>query len=205
MRTLDLFTDTCSPKWQDLHLPDAEISLCKGWLPNSASVFHELHQQLDWRQPSLTLFGRSHKIPRLQVWMGDSSRLYRYSGRTFVPDAWLPCLDQLRLVLSELLAAPFNSVLANLYRDGRDGVGWHADNEPELGSEPCIASVSLGAARRFCLRRRNGAVSRPVGVELGAGDLLVMRGATQSHWLHACPKTRKAVAPRISLTFRYIQ
>ena len=137
--------------------------------------------------------------PRLTAWMGDHA--YRYSGLTNEPQPWPPALATLRDRLSEELGAPFNSCLANLYRDGSDSMGYHADDEPELGPQPVIASISLGARRRFALRHRT---SRQRWTwELGEGDLLVMSGESQRDYLHAVPKTARPVGPRMNLTFRH--
>jgi alkylated DNA repair dioxygenase AlkB len=106
--------------------------------------------------------------------------------------------------VEQATAHRFNSVLLNLYRNGRDSMGWHADDEPELGPAPAIASVSLGALRRFRLRPRAGLVHAPLSLDLPHGSLLLMRGPTQQHWQHALPKTARPVGPRLNLTFRWV-
>lgn len=166
-------------------------------------LFSELQVQLPWEQPTLRLFGREHRTPRLSAWVGDAAAIYTYSGRRFLPQPWLPILLSLRDRLASTCGRPFNSVLANLYRDGRDRMGWHADDEPELGAEPCIASLSLGAQRRFLLRPRGG--GRSLGLELPHGSLLLMAGATQRNYLHALPATARPCCARINLTFRWVQ
>jgi len=142
-------------------------------------------------------------IPRLQAWLGDAGCRYRYSGLTLDPHPWTPILLTLKQRTEACLQRRFNAVLANLYRDGNDSVGWHADNEPELGPNPLIASLTLGAARRFCLRHRRHK-ARKLELILPSGALLVMGGTLQQHWLHALPKSRTAQAPRINLSFRNI-
>src|SRR5690606_6222598 len=132
---------------------------------------------------------------------GDAGASYTYSGARFVPEPFTPALAALRGRLQAFTGRAFNSVLANLYRDGNDSVGWHSDNEPELGPEPAIASLSLGASRRFRLRHAH---LPPVSVDLHSGDLLVMPGPLQRHWQHTLPKTRRPVGARINLTFREI-
>lgn len=148
------------------------------------------------------LFGQRMRQPRLVGWCADAGVEYRYSGLRLRPAPWLPALDALRHRLNAKLDCRFNSVLLNAYRDGADSMGWHADNEPELGLEPVIASLSLGAPRRFRLRPVNGGAA--LGFDLASGSLLLMRGRSQADWRHAVPKTRRQVGLRINLTFREI-
>ncbi|MCC5826748.1 alpha-ketoglutarate-dependent dioxygenase AlkB [Alkalimonas sp.] len=187
--------------WQ---LPDANLLLWRGWLPEAeaASSYQQLVQQLAWQQPSIRLFGREHPIPRQQVWMGDANAHYRYSGTLFAPEPWHPLVSRWCQLLSQQLEKPFNSVLVNWYRSGQEHMGWHADNEPELGTEPCIASLSLGQARRFDLKHRQQPWQ--LQLELGQGDLLLMTGSTQQYWVHRVPKQSRLTAGRLNLTFRYI-
>lgn len=140
--------------------------------------------------------------PRLEAWYGDAGASYSYSGLAHEPLPWTPELQRLRERVEVAAGTTFNSVLANLYRDGNDSNGWHADDESELGEQPVIASLSLGAARRFLLRHR-ASVER-VEVVLEAGSLLLMRGKTQQCWKHSVPKQRTVHAPRINLTFRRV-
>ena len=161
-------------------------------------LFAELHAGIAWRQETATLMGRRVPIPRLTAWHGAAG--YVYSGIHLTPAAWTPPLLELKAVAERLAGQPFNSVLLNLYRDGRDSVSWHADNEPGLGRDPVIASISLGAVRRFQLKHRRAAAR--LTLDLPHGSCLVMAGATQHHWLHQLPKTARAVGPRINLTFR---
>lgn len=149
------------------------------------------------------MFGREVDSPRLSAWIGDAGAVYRYSGADFTPCPWNHALSVLRVRLQEELGVPFNSVLANLYRDGRDAMGWHSDDEPELGPRPVIASVSLGGVRRFALKHRRDAALKGV-LELPHGSLLVMSGDTQRLYRHALPRTSRVVAPRINLTFRQV-
>lgn len=187
--------------WQ---LPDAHLLLWRGWLaePEACAGYQQLVQQLAWQQPSIRLFGREHPIPRRQVWMGDSTAHYRYSGTSFAPEPWHPLVAMWQQQLSQQLERPFNSVLLNWYQAGTDHMGWHADNEPELGPEPGIASLSLGQARRFDLKHRYQPWQ--LQLELGQGDLLFMSGSTQQYWLHRIPKQSRLTAGRLNLTFRYI-
>jgi alkylated DNA repair dioxygenase AlkB len=151
-----------------------------------------------WRREVATVMGRRVPIPRLTAWHGEAG--YVYSGIRMEPAPWSEPLLELKAVAERLAGRPFNSVLLNLYRDGRDSVSWHADNERGLGCEPVIASISLGAARRFHLRHR--CRNERLGIDLPHGSCLLMAGATQHHWLHQLPKTARPVGPRINLTFR---
>lgn len=187
-------------------LPPAGYALHQQrWLTTNAShcLFQHLQSEIEWQQPEISLFGRSVAIPRLQAWIGDSGADYRYSGTRFQPSAWTSDLDALRSRLSQELNRPFNSVLVNLYRDGQDCMHWHADDEPELGDAPCIASVSLGAIRDFRFRHRAGQ-QKSLTLPLGDGDLLVMGGDCQRHWQHCLPRRKRVTSARINLTFRYI-
>jgi alkylated DNA repair dioxygenase AlkB len=151
------------------------------------------------------MFGRSVPVPRLISWHGDPGCRYRYSGQTYDPAPWTPGLTCVRAALAARTGLAFNAVLANYYRDGRDSVGWHSDDERELGparDDVAIASVSLGATRRFVLRHRESGERREF--ELADRTLLVMRGRTQQSWRHALPKTAARVGPRLNLTFRII-
>jgi alkylated DNA repair dioxygenase AlkB len=174
------------------------VELRPGWLADPDEVLARLLEETTWEQPVITLFGRTVPTPRLTAWTGDHA--YRYSGVVHEPRPWSPTLQTLRDRLVAELGAPFDSCLANLYRDGSDSMGWHSDDEPELGPRPTIASVSLGARRRFALRHR--ASGQRWSVDLGEGDLLVMRDESQADYRHAVPKLTRALAPRLNLTFR---
>lgn len=139
----------------------------------------------------------------MSCWIGDSGACYRYSGVRHEPVPWPEVLQPLRDRLIRETGIRFNSVLANLYRNGHDCMGWHSDDEPELGKQPVIASLSLGATRRFVFKHRREP-ARKLALELPHGSLLVMHGDTQATWRHALPRTRKPVGPRINLTFRRI-
>lgn len=167
------------------------------------ALFEALHGEIPWEQHRLHIFGREVASPRLSCWIGDEGRAYTYSGSLFEPRPWTPALAALREELGTRFDLHFNSVLANLYRDGSDSMGWHSDAEPELGAEPVIASLSFGAVRRFRFRSRE--TKRIVrAIDLAPGSLLVMRGATQRLYHHDLPKTARAGA-RINLTFRTIR
>lgn len=189
----------------DLHLRDAEVSWHRHWLPRDAadSLQRTLRDDVPWEVHRIRMFGRQVDSPRLSCWMGDPAARYRYSGTEFVPQPWHPALLPLRDQLTAFCGHAFNSVLLNRYRDGDDGMGWHSDNEPELGPAPVIASVSLGAPRRFLLRRRDDHAKK-AEVLLDHGDLLVMGGQTQRHYQHSLPKSARPLAERLNLTFRWI-
>lgn len=186
-------------------LPGADVSHLPAWLPQSDAdaLLHDLQRSVPWEVHRIRMFGRWVDSPRLSCWIGDPQAHYRYSGADFVPHPWPAVLQAVRARLHDSCAARFNSVLANRYRDGRDSMGWHSDDEPELGTQPLIASLSLGAARRFLLRRRDDRAQVTEFV-LGHGDLLVMAGDTQRHYQHALPKTASPMGERINLTFRWI-
>lgn len=149
------------------------------------------------------MFGRQIPQPRLTAWHGDKDAVYTYAGLRNVPRSWTPGLTAIKSAVEEATSHSFNSVLLNLYRNGRDYMGWHRDNEPELGSRPVIVSVSLGAERRFLLRRYKDHTNR-CEIPLAHGDLLLMTGETQTFWEHSLPKSRMIDLPRINLTFRKI-
>lgn len=165
-------------------------------------VFEELSTQVPWQQPELEVFNRRVLQPRLTAWFGDAGRSYTYSRVRLEPLPWTPVLVELKSNCESLAGTTFNSVLINLYRDGRDSVAWHSDNEIELGECPTIASVSLGATRRFDLRHRG--TGQTIKTELHSGSVVVMSGASQDRWIHQVPKTTRQVGPRINLTFRTI-
>lgn len=189
-------------------LPDADLLLDPQFLRPAAAakLLAELTATIPWQQQPIKLFGKEIMQPRLTAWHGDASATYRYSGLTLPPRPWTPALLQLRRQVEAAAGAQFNSVLLNLYRTGQDSMGWHADDEPELGPEPSIASVSLGAVRNFRLKPRDQVHTShaPVSLPLASGSLLLMRGPTQQYWLHALPKTARTQEPRLNLTFRYI-
>lgn len=172
--------------------------------PDTAeALLQALIAQVPWRQSEIRLYGRSVLEPRLSCWMGDPGAVYRYSGTVFTPMPWIEPVSQLKQAIEQASGHHFNSVLLNYYRDGQDAMGWHSDDEPELGQRPVIASVSLGGERRFLLReKRKGA--RSLGLTLAHGSLLLMHGDLQQRFQHALPRTAKDIGARINLTFRKI-
>ncbi|WP_166209702.1 alpha-ketoglutarate-dependent dioxygenase AlkB family protein [Cognatiluteimonas telluris] len=188
-----------------LALPAAAVALDPAWLepPAADALLAALLDDVEWEVHRIRLFGRAVDSPRRSCWIGDPHASYAYSGTRFTPHEWPGAMLPVRARLQDELGIDFNSVLANLYRDGRDRMGWHRDNERELGSRPVIASLSLGARRRFVFRRRDEP-ARKHAIVLGHGSLLLMAGDTQAAYQHALPATAKPVGPRINLTFRRI-
>lgn len=188
-------------------LPEG-FHLVRGW---TRAAFADIRDAVSWSQSTIRIYGREVAQPRLTSWMGDAP--YTYSGRRHEPAPLPTAVETMRLELERMCSMfgastsrrpiRFNSVLGNLYRDGSDSVAWHADDEPELGHEPVIASLSLGAARRFSIR--HNATHERWQVELEHGDLLLMSGASQRSFQHAVPKTQRAIGERVNLTFREVR
>jgi alkylated DNA repair dioxygenase AlkB len=170
----------------------------------AAETLNRFARCIMWRQDQVRVFGSLHKIPRLHQWFADDGLSYRWSGITMLPEPWFAELSTLRERVSAAADSPFNSVLINYYRDGNDTMGWHSDDEPELGANPVIASLSLGATRDFKLRPKAGVNAEPHTLALNSGSLLVMSGLAQRHWQHSLPKRKRVLQPRMNLTFRQI-
>ena len=164
-----------------------------------------LIKKVSWHTPRVHLYGRWVNSPRRAAWYGDPGAVYRYSGTKNLPLPWLEELDQLRVRLSTFCDYSFNSVLLNYYRTGSQSMGWHSDDERELGTAPAIASISLGGPRRFLLRHRRRKDLPVHEIVLRHGSLLLMSDESQIAWRHSVPKTTRPVAPRVNLTFRQIQ
>lgn len=174
--------------------------------PEAEALFAALRDGVAWKHEKIRVFGREHLQPRLTAWFGDPGAVYTYSGLTLAPAPWSPELAALRALVEEACGERFNSALVNYYRGGDDSMGFHADAEPELGQNPVIASVSLGAHRRFLLKptRKLKEPAAPLELSLGGGSLLVMAGTTQHFWRHGVPRQAGA-GPRINLTFRRVR
>lgn len=186
----------------------------------SQQLLNSLLNTINWRQDVIRIHGREIPVPRLQAWYGDCASFYQYSGIHLQPEPWTKQLLAIKTLVEQVSGHTFNSVLINLYRDGRDSVSWHSDDEAELGPQPSICSISLGSPRRFMLRKKKTLSDRQTTTSMTAGksqqalerlkltlphnSLLVMAGAMQTYWQHAVPKTTKPVAERINLTFRRI-
>lgn len=169
----------------------------------SADLLDILVAGVPWQRPEIRLFGRTHPIPRLQCWMGDPEARYRYAGLDLTPQPWHDEILALRRGIEAITGQTFNSVLLNLYRNGEDRMGWHSDDERELGDEPWVASYSLGAMRRFAFRRR-GATRTAHVLELAHDSLLLMGPEVQRRWQHALPVMKRVQKPRINMTFRCV-
>lgn len=186
-------------------IADGELWFAPAWLARGEAdaLFERVMDEVPWEVHRIRMFGRAVDSPRRSCWIGDPGAAYTYSRTRFEPRPWPPALQALRARIDAAAGVAMNSVLANLYRGGADHMGWHADDEPELGPRPVIASLSLGATRRFALHhRRDGA--RKAALDLTHGSLLVMAGDLQANWQHALTKTARPVGPRINLTFRRI-
>jgi len=198
---MDLFSSSSS--LTPIPVRDGEL----GWLvqlplpwPNE-EVLARLVAETDWRQETIVVFGKRHLQPRLSAWHGEKG--YRYSGLQLAPLPFTPLLDTLRRAVENATGRSYNSVLLNYYRDGRDSMGMHSDDEQELGKEPAIASLSFGATRSFILRHK--VTQETLKLPLGDGSLLFMAGALQTHWLHGINKSSRPLGARINLTFRKIE
>lgn len=189
-----------------LTLPDADVQLVEHALSETAAqeALADLLSATPWEAKEVVVWGKRHLQPRLVAWYGDPGTSYTYSGSSLEPLPWTPRLLDLRRTVQDIAGTTFNSVLLNLYRDERDGMGWHSDNEPELGPEPVIASLSLGEQRAFQMKHKTRQDVAPVTLQLPHGSLLVMQGPTQRFWKHALRKETGRCGPRVNLTFRTI-
>lgn len=200
----DLFATDTAPR--RLAIEDADVRL---WsridLPAPAEdLLQGLIATTPWRAESIVLWGRRYLQPRLIAWYGDPGRRYAYSGLDLEPLPWTPVLASVRDAVQDIARTRFDSVLLNYYRDHRDSMGLHSDDEPELGPMPVIASLSLGATRRFVLKHKSKAGLAPVRLDLPSGSLLLMAGSTQRCWKHGIGKQARPCGPRVNLTFRRI-
>lgn len=189
-----------------LDIPDAEIYYQR-LLPLSAPdsvVLRQLIEEVPWRAEEIVLWGKRYPQPRLIAWVGDPGANYTYSGTTFVPLPWSPLMADIRAGVEAATKARFNSVLLNYYRNHRDSMGFHSDDEPELGNNPIIASLSLGETRTFILKHRTRKHAKAMRIELESGSLLLMKGETQKNWKHGIDKLSRPCGPRVNLTFRRI-
>jgi alkylated DNA repair dioxygenase AlkB len=187
-----------------VHLEDAELNYWDGFLsPENANThFLTLKNEICWQSPKILMFGKWVQQPRLIAWQAEESYPYKYSGQTLIAEPFHPLVKDLCNRLNKTLNVNFNSVLINFYRNGSDSMGWHADNEPELGPNPRIASISLGGSRDFKLKQNNSP-HKTFTFSLQHGSLLVMGDGVQSNYKHSIPK-RVNAEPRINLTFRRI-
>ena len=198
---MNLFADPDSPV--NLLPYDGEVIYCGTVLPQQEAnrYFDVLMKDMPWRNDEVIIFGKHIVTKRKVAWIGDSDFAYTYSNTTRQAMPWTEELLQLKKLAEEASGTKFNSCLLNLYHDGDEGMSWHSDNEKELGGEnTVIASLSLGAARKFSFRHKIN--KEKVDIVLGNGSLIIMQGATQRYWQHSLPKSAVVKHPRINLTFR---
>ncbi len=171
--------------------------------PNLAfQYFNSLQTSIPWEQDQVNIFGKKILTKRKVAWYGEEAFSYTYSNSTKKALPWTKELLKLKNKVEERTGSTFNTCLLNLYHSGQEGMGWHSDDEPELGPHPIIAAISLGAERILYLKHKSS--KKSISIILEPGSLLLMKGKTQSHWLHRLPPTKKVTRPRISLTFRTI-
>lgn len=164
--------------------------------------YENLLKSIPWKHDEAIIFGKHIVTARKVAWYGDSNYAYAYSGTTKQALLWTKELQELKTIVEKLSGATFNSCLLNLYHDGSEGMAWHSDDEKSLGRNTTIASLSFGAERKFCFKHKR--TQETVSLMLEDGSLLLMKDATQTHWLHRLPKSAKIKNPRINLTFRTI-
>lgn len=182
----------------------AEVLYNVGFLaPAEADQAFRAMGSLPFAQQRVRVFGREHATPRLTAWFAPPGVSYAYSGIAMTPHPFPPFLEILRQAVEAATALPFNSALANCYRNGQDKIGWHSDDEPELGDEIHVASLSLGAVRTFRFRAKKDH-RRAFSQELGHGSLLLMRHPAQRHWEHCLPARANVSGARMNLTFRNV-
>ena len=163
----------------------------------------EVLKGISWRQDTITMYGKTHPLPRMTAWHGEPGIHHSYSGIQMVAVEWTPVLLKLKLQLERELNTPFNSVLVNYYRDGSDHMSYHSDDEKELGPNPTIASLSFGETRSFQLKHKFNS-DKKISIAITNGSLVVMKNELQHFWVHKIAKTTKKIGPRANLTFRYI-
>lgn len=201
---LELFDD--EKKINSFNLPDGTLTYHPSFLSQEEAnqLYTTLYNNIPWQEDKITVFGKTYDQPRLTSLHATKNTPYSYSNITLYPNPMNEALTKLRAKIQSVNQHDFNAVLLNLYRNGKDSNGWHADNEKELGENPVIASISLGQERFFHLKHRTLKEER-LKINLKHGSLLIMGGKMQHHWLHQIPKTSKPINKRINLTFRFIE
>jgi len=192
---------------QEIPIEDAEVLYDPAFLSvgESQELFQHLLEEIHWEQDEIMMFGKKVLQPRKHAWYGDEGLSYTYSGLEMKARAWTAPLQAIKDKIEAAYSSTYNSVLLNLYRDGKDSMGWHSDDEKELGKDPVIASLSLGQIRRFHLKHKQKRQIETLRLDLDNGSLLIMAGSTQHYWKHQISRTAKEVQPRINLTFRLIK
>ncbi|MBP9934092.1 MAG: alpha-ketoglutarate-dependent dioxygenase AlkB [Chitinophagaceae bacterium] len=193
------------PEWINILPKDGEVYYLPDFFSKQESekLFAVLLNEIEWQQDEVMMFGKRIVTQRRMAWYGEENKPYRYSGILRTPKPWTRTLLEIQHLVNSTFQTSLNACLMNLYRNGEEGMGWHSDDEPELGKEPIIVSLSLGAQRAFDFKHKD--LGNKQRIYLEAGSLLLMKGATQKHWKHALPKSKKVLDPRINLTFREIQ
>ena len=204
----DLFSysNAGSTNCSEIEIPDAEVFLYPTLLSchEADQLFDTLKNNIIWEKQKIKLYGEVHDVPRLTAWYGDPNKSYIYSGIKLKTKPWNSALLKIREKIEKISKIKFNSVLLNLYRSGSDSVSWHSDDEPELGKNPVIGSLSLGETRQFQMKHKfNRDLKQKILLQ--HGSFLLMRGKTQHHWLHQIPKRKNLKGERINLTFRVIK
>lgn len=204
---MDLFNQTPKEReFKKIKLKDGEVWYMESFIPldKANRYFKNFVETINWRQEEIKMYGKTYPVPRKTAWYGYEGFNYKYSGILCNPEPWTKELLGIKRVIESFLPeSDFNSVLLNLYRDGSDKVSWHADDEKGLGINPLIASVSLGATRRFDLKHKKYPDEK-LQLELAPGSLVIMKGALQHNWLHQIPVQKRISDSRINLTFRTI-
>ncbi len=209
---MSLFPDTehfstGAPRKVIYTLRDADLIFIENFFSKEESdmLYSKLLKNISWMETKITVYGKEHDTPRLTAWYGDPGTTYTYSGLKMNPFPWTNDLLFIKERADREAGVIFNSVLLNLYRSGKDSMGWHRDNEKEFGINPVIASVSFGETRPFHLKHKFKKEIEKVIIPLTHGSLLIMKGKTQHYWEHQIPKTAKGISSRINLTFRIIK
>lgn len=198
----DLFT--LDRHFEPIAMPDADVSIMHGIeMPlGYGAMLQKLMDQTIWRQESVKIYGKDYQQPRLVSLYGDSGKRYDYSGISLCPLPWTDLLREIKRRIEDCTEVRFNAVFLNLYRDHNDSMGFHSDDEKELGRNPAIASLTFGATRVLRLKHKFKKVLPVVKVPLDAGTVLLMKGETQHFWKHGINKQTEPCGPRVNLTFR---
>jgi alkylated DNA repair dioxygenase AlkB len=209
---MNLFDDTGlftqgKPRKEIYEPADASLILIESFFSKEESdkLYKNLLKETQWQTSQITIYGKLYDTPRMIAWYGDPGKNYTFSGNTRSTLPWTTDLLFIKQKVENEAGVEFNSVLLNLYRDGKDSVGWHRDDEKEFGENPVIASVSFGETRPFQLKHKFKKDVERINVPLTHGSLLIMKDATQHFWEHQVPKTARSIGPRINLTFRIIR
>ncbi len=194
------------PFLTEIPLSEAKLLYAESFLSEAEAreIFYQLRHETPWRSDKITVFGKTYDQPRLTALYATNQKTYSYSGIEMKPLLFTPLIASLAKKIYEISGIQFTTCLLNLYRNGQDSNGWHADDEKELGKNPPIASLSFGATRKFKLRKKNDHQQK-LDIDLQSGSLLLMLDETQHKWQHQVPKTKKQVGERINLTFRIIE